>query len=177
MNDGILYCYANDDAEDAQLVIPSHERLEILKAYHDETTAGYYGTDRTIARICSRYFWPEIRGEIAKYVKNCIECQRFKSSNMKPAGLLQTTSSKQRFEVIAIDLFGPLPQTEEGYKWIYIIEDVASRWVEIFKLVEATAEACAKTLIEEVFFRYGMPCHIKSDNGVQLVSAVMQKVA
>ena len=49
--------------------------------------------------------------------------------------------------------------------------------MEIFKLVEATSEACAKTLIEEVFFRYGIPRRIKSDNGVQFVSAVMQKVA
>ena len=34
-----------------------------------------------------------------------------------------------------------------------------------------------KILIEEVFFRYGMPRCIKSDNGVQFVTAVMQKVA
>ena len=147
-----------------------------MKTYHDESTAGHYGAERTAARICNRYFWPGIRGEISKYVKNCIECQRFKASNMKPAGLLQTSSSKQRFEVIAVDLFGPLPPTEDGYKWIFIIEDVASRWVEIFKLIDATAEACAKTLIEEIFFRYGMPRRIKSDNGVQFVSAIMQKV-
>ncbi|XP_036329858.1 uncharacterized protein LOC118742000 [Rhagoletis pomonella] len=41
----------------------------------------------------------------------------------------------------------------------------------------ATAENCAKTLIDEVFLRYGVPRRIISDNGVQFVSAVMQKVA
>lgn len=176
MNDGILYCYGNDDSEDAQLVVPSQERPKVLKTYHDETTAGHYGTERTIARIATRYFWPGMRGEIARYVKNCIECQRFKASNLKPAGLLQTTTSKQRFEIISVDLFGPLPQTEDGYRWILIAEDVASRWTEIFKLKDATAEACAVLLIEEVFFRYGIPRRIKSDNGVQFVSAIMQKV-
>lgn len=30
LNDGILYCYANDDCEDAQLVIPIQGRSEIL---------------------------------------------------------------------------------------------------------------------------------------------------
>lgn len=176
LNDGILYCYGNDDSEDAQLVVPAHERSEILKVYHDESTAGHYGSERTIARIASRYFWPGMRSEISKYVKSCIECQRFKASNMKPAGLLQTTSSKQRFEVVAVDLFGPLPQTENGDRWILIVEDVASRWTEIFALSEATAEACAKILIEEIFLRYGIPRRIKSDNGVQFVSAIMQKV-
>ena len=51
-----------------------------------------------------------------------------------------------------------------------------SRWVEIFKLQEATAEACAKIIIEELFFRYGLPRRLKSDNGVQFVSAIMQQV-
>lgn len=176
LNDGILYCYANDDCDEAQLVIPSHERADILKSYHDDSTAGHYGTERTIARISSRYFWPGMRSEIAKYVKNCIDCQRFKATNLKPAGLLQTTSSKQRFEVVSVDLFGPLPQTEGGYRWILIVEDVASRWTELFKLTDATSEACAKILIEEIFFRYGVPRRIKSDNGVQFVSAIMQKV-
>ena len=176
INNGILYCYADDDSEEAQLVIPSHERNDVLKAHHDESTAGHYGIERTTARICKRYYWPGMRAEIAKYIKNCIECQRFKATNLKPAGLLQTTSSKQRFEVVAVDLFGPLPPTEEGYKWILIVEDVASRWTEVFKLVDATAEACAKILIEEIFFRYGLPRRLKSDNGVQFVSAIMQQV-
>ena len=176
MNDGILYCYSDDDTEDAQLVIPCHERQDILKTHHDENTAGHYGIERTTSRICKRYFWPGMRAEIAKYVKNCVECQRYKASNLKPAGLLQTTSSKTRFEVLAVDLFGPLPTTENGYKWIFIAEDVASRWVEIFKLKEATAESCAKIIIEELFFRYGLPRRLKSDNGVQFVSAIMQQV-
>ncbi|XP_036347333.1 protein NYNRIN-like [Rhagoletis pomonella] len=92
-------------------------------------------------------------------------------------GLYQTTSSKQRFEALAIDLFGPLPSDTNGMQWIYIVEDVASRWVELFPLKEASAETCAKTLIDEVFLRYGVPRRIISDNGVQFVSAIMQKVA
>ena len=46
-----------------------------------------------------------------------------------------------------------------------------SRWTELFRLEEATAEACAKILIEEIFLRYGLPRRVKSDNGVQFVSA------
>lgn len=176
LNDGVLFCYANDDAEDAQLVIPQHERLDILKTYHDERTAGHYGVERTIARISNRYFWPGMRADITKYTKNCIECQRYKATNMKPMGLLQTSVSKQRFEVVAVDLFGPLPKTTEGFQWILIVEDVATRWVEIFAMIEATAEMCAKVLINEIFLRYGVPRQLRTDNGVQFISAIMQQV-
>ncbi|CAK1593031.1 unnamed protein product [Parnassius mnemosyne] len=74
-----------------------------------------------------------------------------------------------------MDLFGPLPESETVEKWIFLIEDIASRWVKIFPIVEATAEACDKILIEDIFLRYGLSCRIISDNGTQFVSAVMQK--
>ena len=175
LSDGILYRYwPESDAENGQLVIPEHERVQVLKKYHDDATAGHYGIDRTIARIASRFYWPGMRKEIAKYIGNCIQCQRYKPTNLKPCGLLQTVSSNQRFEVVAIDLFGPLPITTDGFQWILIAEDLASRWVELFALKEATAENCAKTLLEEMFLRYGTPRRLLSDNGVQFISAIMQ---
>ncbi|CAH2088970.1 unnamed protein product [Euphydryas editha] len=92
--------------------------------------------------------------------------------------LLQTPVLNQRGEVLAIDLFGPLPQGENGEKWILLagwLEDTATRWIELFALREATSEACARMLIEEYFLRYGLPRRIVSDNGVQFVSVVMQQ--
>lgn len=177
MQNGVLYRYAPDiEEEDAQLVVPEHEQHQILMAYHDAPTAGHYGVERTIRRIARRYFWKNMRTYIQKYVKNCLECQRYKPSNLKPAGLLQTSVMNQRFETVAFDLFGPLPTSEDGKNWIFIIEDVATRWIELFPLKDATAETCARVLIDEVCLRYGTPRRLISDNGTQFVSAVMQQM-
>ncbi|GFV75357.1 gypsy retrotransposon integrase-like protein 1 [Trichonephila clavipes] len=94
-----------------------------------------------------------MRKYISDYIKKCPECAHFKATNQKPAGLLRTPVYSQRFEVIAIDLFGPLPQTDT-----------------------ASARQCATTLIEEVFMRHGIPRRIISDNGMQFVSAVLQQI-
>ena len=83
----------------------------------------------------------------------------------------------QRFEVLAMDLFGPLPATPAQERWVLAIEDTASRWIELFPRQKATAEACAKCLINEVILRYGTPRKIISDNGPQFVGEVMQQVA
>ncbi|GFY29536.1 transposon Ty3-I Gag-Pol polyprotein [Trichonephila clavipes] len=104
------------------------------------------------------------------------ECARFKATNQKPAGLLRTPVYSQRSEVIAIDLFGPLPQTDTGKQWIFIVQDCATKWVELFALSQASARQCATTLIEEVFMRHGIPRRIISDNGTQFVSAVLQQI-
>ncbi|GFX78904.1 integrase catalytic domain-containing protein [Trichonephila clavipes] len=47
-------------------------------------------------------------------VKNCPDCIKYKASNQKPSGLLQTPVPAQRFETLAIDLFGSLPESKDG---------------------------------------------------------------
>ncbi|GFX42992.1 transposon Tf2-9 polyprotein [Trichonephila clavipes] len=146
MNQGVLYGYSpHAEVEEAQLVVPTHEREKILKLHHDAPTAAHYGADGT---------FPEFPRNIT--------------------GL--TPVPAQRFESIAIDLFGPLPETTEGMKWIFIVEDYTTKWVELFPLKQATAKECAMTLLNEVFLRYGVPRRLISDNGTQFVSAVMQQL-
>ncbi|KAJ8980343.1 hypothetical protein NQ317_019230 [Molorchus minor] len=137
--------------------MPSHERERVLREYHDAPTAAHYGADRTLQRIAKRYYFPGMRRYITEYVKECPDCQRYKATNQKPAGLLQTPAYAQRFETISVDLFGPLPKDEEGNTWIFIVEDVSTKWVELFALQRATAEECARTLMNEIFLRFGLP--------------------
>ncbi|GFU95957.1 uncharacterized protein TNCV_253081 [Trichonephila clavipes] len=94
-----------------------------------------------------------MRKYIIDYVKNCPDCIKYKASNQKLSGLLQTPVPAQRFETLAIDLFGQLPESKDGKRWILIIEDCTTKWVELFALPNATAKECAITLIEEVLLR------------------------
>lgn len=177
MDRGILYRYSPDDeTEEAQLVVPNDSRTEILAKYHDSPESAHYGAERTYYKVSKKFYWPGMRNDIKKYVQNCAACQRYKADNQKPTGLLQTPVLSQRFEVIAIDLFGPLPKGPNGETWIFIVEDCASRWIELIPLTQATAENCALALINDIFLRYGLCRRIISDNGTQFISAIMQKI-
>ncbi|GBM58427.1 Protein NYNRIN [Araneus ventricosus] len=177
MSQGVLYRFVpNADTEEAQLVVPSHEVTNVLKQYHDAPTAGHYGEEGTYHRIEQRYYWSGMRSSMADYAKKCPECAKYKSSNLKPAGLLRTPVQSQRFETLSIDLFGPLPEGTSGKRWIFIVQDCATRWVKPYALKIATAHECATTLVQEVFLRYGIPRRLISDNGPQFISAVLQQV-
>lgn len=176
MDQGVLYRHSPDsESEEPQLVIPASMLQDVMAEFHNAPTAGHQGVDRTIDRIRQRYYFTGMRKYVTDYLKNCIDCQRYKFSNQKPFGLLQTPILQQRGEVLAVDLFGPLPEAETGEKWVFLVEDTATRWVELYPIKEAHAEVCAKILIEEYFLRYGFPRRIVSDNGVQFISAVMQQ--
>ncbi|GFX17538.1 retrovirus-related Pol polyprotein from transposon 297 [Trichonephila clavipes] len=155
MNQGVLFRYDPESkSEEAQLVIPSHERTLILKNHHDAPMAGHYGAEGTYTRIAKNYYWTVTRKNITDY----------------------TPVPAQRFETLSIDLFGSLLESKDGKRWILIIEDCTTKWVELFALPNATSKECAITLIEEVLLRYGIPRRLISDNGTQFVSAVMQQI-
>ncbi|GLV39281.1 hypothetical protein CBL_06331 [Carabus blaptoides fortunei] len=81
--------------------------------------------------------------------------KKYKAITQKSVGLLQTPVYNRRFEVVAIDLFGPLLETE---------------------LAHATDMNCAKILIDEVISRYGVSRRIISGNGAQFVREIMQQI-
>ncbi|GFV55618.1 hypothetical protein TNCV_1821051 [Trichonephila clavipes] len=177
MNQEILFCYSpTSESEEAELVVRIHERQDILKIHHDAPNAGHYGADGTFERISKRYYWTGMRSYITDYVKNCTECNRYKPSNQKPSGLLRKPVYSQRFETISIDLFGRLPESPSGKKWIFIVEDCCARRVELFALPQATDRECTTTLMEEVIIRYGLPRRLISDHGSQFVGVVMQQL-
>ncbi|GFX73482.1 retrovirus-related Pol polyprotein from transposon 17.6 [Trichonephila clavipes] len=75
-------------------------------------------------------------------------------STTKRKALAVTPVSSQRFETLAIDLFGSLTESKDGKKWIIIIENCTTKLVELFSLPNPTAKECTITLIEEVLMRW-----------------------
>ncbi|XP_037298663.1 uncharacterized protein LOC119190566 [Manduca sexta] len=152
MSDGVLYRYNPEpsDDDDACLVVPIGQRPKILFEYHDAPTAGHLGVERTLQRIASRYYWPGMRASVTDYVKQCTSCQRYKVDARKPAGLVQSPAAAQRFEVVAVDLFGPLPVTKSGNRWILIAEDVCSR------LISDNGVQFISEVMQQVCFAFGI---------------------
>ena len=68
---------------------------------------------------------------------------------------------------------GPLPITSRGCKYILVITDKFSKWVEAFPLRVIDSETLAKVLVDEVVCRYGIPFTLHSDQGANLISEVI----
>ncbi|GBN19632.1 hypothetical protein AVEN_6787-1 [Araneus ventricosus] len=88
MNQGVLCRYSHDsENEEAQLIVPTHERDNILKEHHDSLNAAHYGSDGTYRRITKRYFWIAECKEVAEqqYLhKECGNRKRRRAPNYFP---------------------------------------------------------------------------------------------
>lgn len=57
---------------------------------HDTIWAGHPGEEHTCALLQHAYYWPQMRDDIATYVKTCLICQQDKADHQKKGGLAGT---------------------------------------------------------------------------------------
>lgn len=158
-------------------VMPRSLHSTILAALHDDATAGHLGFYKTYDRVRSRFFWPGLSTSVARYVASCTACQRRKRPTSSPAGLLQPLPCPSRpFEVVGIDLYGPLPSTAAGYRWIVTAVDHLTRYAETAPVKSGSAMEVADFFLRTILLRHGAPRVLLSDRGKTFLSSILADV-
>lgn len=176
MQNGTLHIFPpglNYEDESPKLVVPTVMRKQVIEISHDIGLAGHYGISITLHRIRQRYWWEGMYPEVIKHIAECSTCQRYKTCK-NPSPVWAKQQPKRRFEAYSIDFVGPLPVTERGNRWLLVMEDMATRFVELVALERATAIETSEALCNRIILRYGTPRLILSDHGSNFVSEVMQ---
>ena len=72
-----------------RIFIPQNNELRnyLLNQFHDNS--GRFGREKTINLLPRYFYWNNIFDLFNEYVRSCIACQRNKSSNKLPHGLLE----------------------------------------------------------------------------------------
>jgi len=64
-----------------------------------------------------------------------------------------------------LDLMGPFPESSAGNKYVIVLVDSFSKWVEAYPIPNIEAKTVAEKVVMEFFSRFGVPHTIKSDRG------------
>ena len=163
---GILYYHwVGDDR--LKLVVPDGLQQEMVRLAHDVKTACHPGIDKTLLRLKRSVFWPNMTRDVKLYVNTCDSCIKSKKPKRKPKAALGGYHAGVPMERVHMDLLGPLPPSEMGNRYILVLVDQFTKWVECFPLVEQTAERVASLAVNEFFLRLGLPFQIHTDQGKQ----------
>ena len=162
------------------LVVPdAHDmRKRILYELHDAPYSGHGGLTKTYRAVLRLFWWPNMKRQVAEYIRTCATCQRNKASNQKPAGLLQPLPiPKQPWESVAMDFITHLPRTIDGYDDILVFVDRLTKMCHAVKCkTDVTAEGTAQLFIDNVWKLHGTPENIVSDRGSVFVGKFMTEV-
>jgi len=149
-----------------------HKIYEAIKTVHN-STAGHAGVDRTCIRLVDQGVqWKGMRQAVRQFIKECPSCQLMSFIKIAVHTHPFTAGVYGPWERVNIDTIGPLPEDELGYKFIIVIIDCFSRFLELHPAKDATAAAAADALYQ-TFGRFGSPQEILSDNGSQYVNEVI----
>nr|CAG8669347.1 10086_t:CDS:2 [Entrophospora candida] len=114
----------------------------------------------------------ELRTNIQKYITSCDSCQRNKSNNKQPAGLLQPLSTPlKHWEQVMMDFIVQLPTTCKGYDAIVVIVDHLSKHAHFCPIhTSVTTPEVAKIFFSTIFKNHGLPQVIISDIDAKFTS-------
>ena len=155
-----------------KLWIPSGIVKDILFQAHDAPNAAHCGTAKLTEKLKRYLFWPKMVAQIRKYVSDCSTCKSTKSPNIvlrPPMG--KPMVSERPFQKLYMDLLGPYPRSKSGNIGILIIVDHNTKFHFLHPLKKFTSSRICDYLENYLFYTFGVPEVILTDNGSQFRSA------
>ena len=167
-DDGLIITNDNRILVPNDLTIKTH----ILNACHDEITAAHIGVTKTIELISRTFYWRYLNKEVKDYVTSCTLCQRNKSNNQAPLGLLQSIPTpERRWDTVTLDLITSLPRTKLGNDCIVVFVDKFSKMAHYAATTTTiTAPKLAELFIQNVVRLHGLPNNLISDRDPRFTS-------
>ena len=152
-------------------------QMEVIQKYHDSLVARHSGYEKMLDLLQHNYYWPRMATTVKEYITRCNTCQRFKGSNVAPAGLLHLLETLSLpWEHISANFITDLPLSH-GFDMILMVVDQFSKEVELIPCTKTClALDTAKLFMHNVWKYYGLPCSITSDWGLQFAAQVMQEI-
>ncbi|GJW62479.1 reverse transcriptase domain-containing protein [Tanacetum coccineum] len=155
--------------------VHGQEANDILKACHEGPTGGHHSANLTARKVIDAgFFWPTIYRDAHTMIKSYDTCQRqgkISQRDEMPQNAIQVC---EIFDVWGIDFMGPFPSSH-GNKYILVVVDYLSKWVEAKALPTNDARVVVKFL-KSLFARFGTPRAIISDRGTHFCNDQFAKV-
>ena len=148
------------------------ERLKLVVKVHNEAHVAGPGLYQKIFR--DGYYWPGMWSMCHDVAANCLTCLKFNVGKVGFHPISPVTASLP-MDMIAWDFAGPFKKTDDGYEYVLVIVDIASRFMILRKLKTKQMEEVAMVLLE-VFADFGVPKSVQHDQDPLFMNQVLDRL-
>ena len=143
---------------------PESRRQTILDVHAE---IGHLGEKRTMSALSNVYWWGGMSQQVKDALKTCMLCQRVGVTSPHAVQDMQTTSHHDygigyRW---GLDYIGELPESRLGNKFVLVMIDYYSKWIEAIPCATADALTTLREVLLNLISRYGTPGEVLTDNG------------
>ena len=158
-------------------VIPPKCRHDILEYFHSSLSTLHQGQARMLFLMNGRVYWRGMPTDITDHCDRCESCRVAKATPKRTEGFLQLFPAHRPFEVVHLDIVGPLPLTRNGNRYILSMLDRFSRMVKLVCLPTITASTIAMAFRNHWLLEYGSPMHILTDRGSYFTGLIFKLIS
>ena len=178
LKEGVLYLAWIDsvDSSRLKLVVPRELRDEVIHGCHDGRLSGHMGQQKTLQLVKGRFHWYGMDSDVELYVLACDTCQVSKKPNRRARAPLVRYHAGSFGEKLHMDILGPFTKSEHGSKYVLIMVDNFTKYVEACALPDQTAYLVARTFVDAWVAKFGVPMSIVTDQGSNFCSGLMEEV-
>ena len=100
---------------------------DVLRNLHDSSTSGHFGVKKTLARVRQRFYWMKLRWTVENWCKRCEKYASRKGYPRRVKAPLKLYNAGSPMERVPIDLLGPLPTTDAGNQYMFLLRKSISQ--------------------------------------------------
>ena len=153
--------------------LPAEARDMLMRVHND--VVGHHSVERMLQKLAELGFsWPYMRAHAHLLVEQCPMCQKMSYLKAPIVARHFTTATYEPMQRLNIDHVGPYEEDEDGNKYILVIIDCFTRWLELYPVKSVDAETTANALLQH-FGRFGCPTQIVSDRGPAFVNQLIHE--
>lgn len=149
---------------------------QILELAHDAASDGHFGVNKTLDKIRKRFYWATCKKDVEDWCRSCEQCVARRGPSGKGKSPLQIFNTGAPFERIQMDILGHLPRSSKGNRYLLVVIDCFSKWVEALPLKSIKAKVVAEVFVDQIVFRFGIPLEVHTDQGKNFESELFREV-
>jgi len=163
--------------EQLQLVVPTQLRRRLFDLTHAGPSAAHLGAARTIVQLKANYHWVGLNRDVRQWCRQCAQCARAKGAPLRPHGHMRNIVAGAPMDFVTMDILPGLPIAADSSKYIFVVCDHFTKWVEAYALPDQEASTCMRAAYDGFFSRFGYPLQLHTDQGRNFESALFKKCA
>jgi len=160
----------------SQVYVPKSLRIEIRTLEQAPAHAGNPGASKMYVSMRRFFYWESMVADVYAYGANCGTCAKGRVGGRRRTSLLRLFPPTEPLSAVCLVLFGPLPKTAMGNRYLLVMVDRFSKLTRVVALPREDAETVASAFCDTWVASYGRPDALMMDNGPQLTSMLFQGV-